>query len=171
MFIAIARVTLDIPGASSLKAKRQVVRRVTDKVKAKFNVAVAEIDDADVWTREVIGVSAVGNESGVVREQMEKVLHVIEEMYVAVVAQKEIEVVAFADLFPGEGPEHLAIPRGERSLAEAEGMGAWEDRHEAGVANGAAAAAGGGKSKKASLSLDERRAAARALRKPREWEK
>lgn len=167
MFIAIARVTLDIPGASSLKAKRQVVRRITDKVKAKFNLAVSEIDDADVWTREVIGLSCVGNESGHVREQMEKVLHVIEEMYVAVVAGKEIEVVAFDDLFPGEGPQSLAIPRGERSLAEAEGMGAWEDRHEAGVSNGVS----GAKSKKASLSLDERRAAARALRKPREWEK
>lgn len=169
MFIAIARVTLDIPGASSLKAKRQVVRRVTDKVKAKFNLAVAEIDDADVWTREVIGLSAVGNDAAHVREQMEKVLHVIEEMYVAVVAHKEIEVVAFEDLFPGEGPQSLAIPRGERSLAEAEGMGAWEDRNEAGGSNGTMAA-GNGKAKKA-LSLDERRAAARALRKPREWEK
>ena len=48
MFVSIARVTLDIPGASSLKAKRQVIRRIADKVKAKFNLAVAEIDDADV---------------------------------------------------------------------------------------------------------------------------
>lgn len=162
MFVSIARVTLDIPGASSLKAKRQVVRRVADKVRAKFNLAVAEIDDADVWTREVIGLSVVGNEQGFVREQMEKVLQCIEEMYVATVAHKEIEVVAFEDLFSGEGPADLAIPRGERSLAEAEGMGAWEDRHDLPVGNG--------KPKKA-LSLDERRAAARALRKPREWEK
>ncbi len=162
MFVSIARVTVDIPGASSLKAKRQVVRRVVDKVKAKFNVAVAEIDDANVWTREVIGLSVVGNEQSFVREQMEKVLQCIEEMYVATVAHKEIEVVAFEDLFSGEGPADLAIPRGERSLAEAEGMGAWEDRDDQPVGNG--------KPKK-TLSLDERRAAARALRKPREWEK
>ena len=161
MFVSIARVTLDIPGASSLKAKRQVVRRVADKVRAKFNLAVAEIDDADVWTREVIGLSVVGNEQSFVREQMEKVLQCIEEMYVATVAHKEIEVVAFEDLF-SEGPADLAIPRGERSLAEAEGMGAWEDRDALPVGNG--------KPKK-DLSLDERRAAARALRKPREWEK
>ena len=64
--------------------------------------------------------------------------------------------------FEIEGPADLAIPRGERSLAEAEGMGAWEDRHDQPV--------GTGKQKKA-LTLDERRAAARALRKPREWEK
>ena len=53
-------------------------------------------------------------------------------------------------------------------LAEAEGMGAWEDRHEHPVAPGLSSP--NGKPKKA-LSLDDRRAAARALRKPREWEK
>jgi uncharacterized protein YlxP (DUF503 family) len=165
MFVCISRVTLDIPGASSLKAKRQVVRRVADKVKAKFNVAVAEIDDSDVWTREVLGLSVVGNEQQAVQEQMEKVLTCIEEMYVANLSHKEIEIVAFEDLF-SEAVGELAIPRGERSLAEAEGMGAWEDRHD----QPAAASVAGGKTKKA-LTLDERRAAARALRKPREWEK
>ena len=164
MFVCIARLALDIPGASSLKAKRQVVRRVADKVKAKFNVAVAEIDDSDVWTREVLGLSVVGNGQEQVQEQMEKVILTIEEMYVANVSHKELEIVAFEDLF-SEAPGDLAIPRGERSLAEAEGMGAWEDRH-----GEPAALTPAGKPKK-SLSLDERRAAARALRKPREWEK
>jgi uncharacterized protein YlxP (DUF503 family) len=167
MFVCIARLALDIPGASSLKAKRQVVRRVADKLKAKFNVAVAEIDDSNVWTREVLGLSLVGNGQQAVQEQMEKVLNTIEEMYVATVGNKEIEVVAFEDLF-SEAVGDLAIPRGERSLAEAEGMGAWEDRHGHPVSAGLASLAG--KPKKA-LSLDERRAAARALRKPREWEK
>ena len=166
MFVCIARLALDIPGASSLKAKRQVVRRVADKVKAKFNVAVAEIDDSDVWTREVLGLSLVANGQQAAQEQMEKVISCIEEMYVATIGGKELEVVAFEDLF-SEAVGELAIPRGERSLAEAEGMGAWEDRHDHPVS---ALASQAGKPKK-SLSLDERRAAARALRKPREWEK
>ena len=72
----------------------------------------------------------------------------------------------------GFGKYLFAIPFavfGVMHFMNAEGMGAWEDRNEAGVANGAAAVSGA--KKKASLSLDERRAAARALRKPREWEK
>ena len=109
----------------------------------------------------MIGLSVVGNEQRFVQDQMGKVLQCIEDMYVATVAHKEIEVVAFEDLF-SEGPADLAIPRGERSLAEAEGMGAWEDRHEQPAATGKA---------KKTLTLDERRAAARALRKPRDWEK
>jgi len=39
MFVCVARVSLDIPAAGSLKAKRQVLRKVTDRVKAKFNVS------------------------------------------------------------------------------------------------------------------------------------
>ena len=45
MFVCVARVTIDIPAAGSLKGKRQVLRRVTDRVKAKFNVAVAEVEE------------------------------------------------------------------------------------------------------------------------------
>ena len=56
MFVCVARVTLDIPAASSLKAKRQVVRRVTDRVKAKFNVAVAEVEDNEIWNRAVVAL-------------------------------------------------------------------------------------------------------------------
>ena len=33
MFVSVARVTLEIPESGSLKAKRQVVRRVVDRVK------------------------------------------------------------------------------------------------------------------------------------------
>jgi hypothetical protein len=93
---------------------------------------------------------------------MDKILHFIEELYVARVAHRETEVISFNDFFgPGDGHD-LSIPTGERSLAEAEGMGAWEDRHEVPVPTGRA---------KKALTLDQRRAAARALRKPREWEK
>ena len=43
MFVCVARVTIDIPAAGSLKGKRQVLRRVTDRVKAKFNVATSPV--------------------------------------------------------------------------------------------------------------------------------
>jgi uncharacterized protein YlxP (DUF503 family) len=77
MFVCVSRVTLDIPAAGSLKAKRQVLRRVTDRVKAKFNVAVAEVEDNDVLNRAVIAMSVVGNERAHVNEQMDKILQFI----------------------------------------------------------------------------------------------
>ncbi len=38
MFVGVARLTLQISDSGSLKSKRQVLRRVTDRVKARFNV-------------------------------------------------------------------------------------------------------------------------------------
>jgi uncharacterized protein YlxP (DUF503 family) len=54
----IAYLTLEIriEGAHSLKDKRQVVRSVKDRLRAHFNVAVAEVDPTEAWQRATIGV-------------------------------------------------------------------------------------------------------------------
>lgn len=181
MFVCVARVTIDIPAAGSLKGKRQVLRRVTDRVKAKFNVAVAEVEDNDVFNRGVIAMAVVGNERRHVNEMMDKVLQYIEDIYVAPVAHRELEILAFGDQLFARGNEafdlaNLTIPRGERSLAEAEGLGDWEDRHarqppvptaSAPRKQGPRASAPPG----SNLSLEEARAVARSLRNRREWER
>lgn len=179
MFVCVARVTLDIPAAGSLKGKRQVLRRVTDRVKARFNVSVAEVEDNDVWTRAVIALSLVGNDRRHVNEQMDKILHYIEDMYVAPVSNREMEILSFGeDLFSdGQGAEEedevsrLMMPRGDRSLAEAEGMGDWAARHDRQAPPPSPSASRAPKSPKKKVSLNEARALARSLRNRREWEK
>lgn len=179
MFVCVARLTLDIPAAASLKAKRQVLRRVTDRVKAKFNVSLAEVEDNDVWNRAVIALAVVGNERRHVNEQMDKILQFIDDLYVAPVASRELEILAFGeDLFAdstGVDVGLLTIPRGERSLAEAEGLGAWENRHERQVPPPTPSAPNGhgkrGAPKKDKMSLEDARALARSLRNRRDWER
>ena len=176
MFVCVARVTLDIPASGSLKAKRQVLRRVTDRVKAKFNVAVAEVEDNDVLSRAVIALSVVGNTRAHVNEMMDKIFQYIDDMYVAPVASRELEILSFGeDLFSGSAQDLLlTIPRGERSLAEAEGLGAWEDRHARQMPPPSPSAPSPRKSsapKKKDLSLSDAKAVARSLRNRREWEK
>src|SRR5688572_16916659 len=97
MFVCVARVTLEIPASGSLKAKRQVLRRVTDRVKAKFNVSVAEVEDNDVWQRAILALAVVGNDRRHVNEQMDKILHFIDEMYVAPILSRELEILSFND--------------------------------------------------------------------------
>ncbi|MCP3097248.1 DUF503 domain-containing protein [Myxococcus sp. K15C18031901] len=198
MFVGVARLTLQIPDSGSLKSKRQVLRRVMDRVKARFNVAIAEVEDQDLWQKASIALSVVGNERRHVEEQLEKVIHFVEEMYVAPLMARETEILAFGDqLFSGSGaapmmgdgapgedddlsPEQAAAQseaaiarfmRGERaSMAEAEGLGEWERRHDGdnggGPGMGRPSPSGGGR-----MTLDEARARARALRNPRDWEK
>jgi hypothetical protein len=102
MFVGVARLTLQIPDSGSLKSKRQVLRRVTDRVKARFNVAMAEVDDQDLWQKAGLALAVVGNDRRHVDEQMEKIIHFIEEMYIAPLMARETEILGFGDqLFSG----------------------------------------------------------------------
>ena len=67
------RLTLHLPAPGSLKSKRHLVRSAIDRVKAKFNVSIAEVGENDLWQRSVIGVTAVGNDHGFVNETLDKV--------------------------------------------------------------------------------------------------
>ncbi len=175
MFVCVARITLDIPAAGSLKAKRQVLRRVTDRVKAKFNVSVAEVEDNDVWNRAVVALAVVGNDKRHVNEQMDKILQFVDDMYVAPIASRELEILSFGDqLFSGStgAPDLMAltIPKGERSLAEAEGLGDWDRRHERVPPPSISAPRPKASAPRPKLSLEDAKAVARSLRNRREWE-
>jgi uncharacterized protein YlxP (DUF503 family) len=86
MMVALARFDLRIPGSGSLKEKRHVVKTLTNGIRAKFNVAVAEVDHQDLWQRTAIGVAAVAGEQYHAR----KVLHEVERL---VERWTEVEVI------------------------------------------------------------------------------
>lgn len=78
MIIGVLTLELEIPWAHSLKEKRMVVNRVRDTVRAKFNVAVAEVDENDVWNRAVIAVVTVANEQVHCNQVLDKVVDLVE---------------------------------------------------------------------------------------------
>jgi uncharacterized protein YlxP (DUF503 family) len=86
MMVALARIDLRIPGCGSLKEKRHVVKTLTNAIRSKFNVAVAEVDHQDLWQRSAIGVAAVAGEQYHAR----KVLHEVERL---VERWAEVEVI------------------------------------------------------------------------------
>ena len=62
MVVGIIKLELWIPGSTSLKAKRSVVKKVIERTRARFNVTVAEVDKQDVYGRAVIGFAMVGSD-------------------------------------------------------------------------------------------------------------
>ena len=121
MFVGVARLTLQIPESGSLKAKRQVLRRVTDRLKARFNVAVAEVGDNELWQKAVLGLTVVGNERRHVDEMLEKLVHAVEEMYVAPLLQRETEILPFGDALWGRGTGAPGGPAGRRARRDDDG--------------------------------------------------
>ena len=78
MVVGTCRVSLHIPDSGSLKAKRFALRRLKDRVRNKFNVSVAEVDDFDLWQRATIGVAVVANEGQFADQVIANVLGMIE---------------------------------------------------------------------------------------------
>ena len=62
--IAFLTLELRIEAAQSLKDKRQVVRSVKDKLRAHFNVAVAELNPSNLWNQATIGIVSVSDSRG-----------------------------------------------------------------------------------------------------------
>ncbi len=45
-----------------MKGKRHILKRIKDRVKNRFNVSIAEVDQSDLWQRTTLGVSVVSNQ-------------------------------------------------------------------------------------------------------------
>ena len=73
---AIGALTLEIfmEGAHSLKEKRHVVRGLKDRLRARHNVAVAEIGYQDTWQRALVSAVTVSGD----RVRAEQVLQAVE---------------------------------------------------------------------------------------------
>lgn len=60
--VGVLTLELHIEDAHSLKDKRHTVKSLKDRLRAKFNVAVAEIDYQDVWQRSLVSAVTVSGD-------------------------------------------------------------------------------------------------------------
>jgi len=98
MVVGVLRLTLIIPGARSLKEKRHAVRKIVDRVRARYNVGIAEVADNDVWQRAVLGVAAVANDRSFVNEVLDKVVRDVEMLGVADLISREMEIETYSTM-------------------------------------------------------------------------
>ena len=77
MIIGVLTMEIDIGGAFSLKEKRMTINRIRDRVRAKFNVGIAEVDDLDLWNHACMAAVAVSNEQAHVNAVLSKVVDLV----------------------------------------------------------------------------------------------
>jgi uncharacterized protein YlxP (DUF503 family) len=106
MIVGVCRVTLMVGESHSLKEKRMALRRIKDRVRQKFNVAIAEVGDQDAWQSAQIGFAVVTNEKGFAQAMVQKVLAFIEALAVAKVADDEQDYVVYGEELQSEGWSH-----------------------------------------------------------------
>ncbi len=87
MIVGVARVTLTLPGAHSLKEKRGVVKSLLARVQNRFNVSAAEVGAQDTWGTAVIGLTCASTSGRHADEMLAGAVRFIEqngaEYYVA----------------------------------------------------------------------------------------
>jgi uncharacterized protein YlxP (DUF503 family) len=94
MHVGVARVEMRLADNSSLKGKRSVVKSVVQRVRNRFNVAVAEIDTQDVWETITLGMVCVSDDPRHANEMLSKVIDFIEsERLDAEVGAVELELI------------------------------------------------------------------------------
>jgi uncharacterized protein YlxP (DUF503 family) len=91
MPIGLLTLEIHISDARSLKDKRQVLRSLKDRLRAHFNVAVAELDHQDVWQRSRVGVVSISNEGKHLEESMSAIAAESERVLGRDLVSQEIE--------------------------------------------------------------------------------
>ena len=93
MIIGILSVSLHIPASQSLKDKRQVIKSLIEKTRNKFNVAMAEIGDHELWQKALFGVVCIANEKKFVNQILDQVLNFIRAIPVIHLIDFQIEIL------------------------------------------------------------------------------
>jgi uncharacterized protein YlxP (DUF503 family) len=73
MPIGLLTLEIHIPDARSLKDKRQVLRSLKDRLRAHYNVAVAELEHQELWQRSRVGVVSISGDSRYLEESLEAI--------------------------------------------------------------------------------------------------
>jgi uncharacterized protein YlxP (DUF503 family) len=74
MTIGVYTFEVHLPSARSLKDKRQVLRRLKDRLRARYNVAVTELGEhADLWQRGRLAVVSVAHERNALERLFEAI--------------------------------------------------------------------------------------------------
>lgn len=94
MNIGACKVRFRLPQNQSLKGKRQISKSITERVKNRFNVSIAEVDDHDLWQLFTLGITCVSTSPQHANEVLSKVVAFIEKSrFDAEMLDYEIEIL------------------------------------------------------------------------------
>ncbi|MBI5837789.1 MAG: DUF503 domain-containing protein [Candidatus Eisenbacteria bacterium] len=78
MFVGSLKVQLFLPGSRSLKDRRAVLNSLKERVRARCNASVAEVDAEDLWQRATLAVAVVAGDWDRVSGQLDAAARLLE---------------------------------------------------------------------------------------------
>lgn len=122
MFVGVQRLVLQIPGARSLKDRRQVVRSFKDRVQARLRISIAEVGDLDHPGSATLAMAVVSNDAAMCDELLAKAATMASTLANAVLADRATEVVPYGHGGSGirGGIEQLPLAEGRSWMQDEE---------------------------------------------------
>jgi uncharacterized protein YlxP (DUF503 family) len=91
--VALGTIELHLPDVDSLKGKRHILKGLKERVRNRFEVAVAEVDHHDIWQRATLAVACVSHDSRHANEVVSKALGFIEANVDGSVIDTSLEIL------------------------------------------------------------------------------
>jgi hypothetical protein len=91
--VALGLVELHLPDVESLKDKRHVLKGLKEKVRARFEVSVAEVDHQDLWQRATLALAYVSADARHANEVVTKAMDFIEDNVEGQVLDTSVEIL------------------------------------------------------------------------------
>ena len=91
--MAVGLVELHLPDVGSLKGKRHALKGLKERVRARYEVSVAEVDHHDLWQRATLAIACVSHDARHANEVVSKAIDFIEEHVEGQVIDSFVEIV------------------------------------------------------------------------------
>ena len=92
MKLAVLKIRLYAPWVHSLKEKRMIIKSLLVKIRNKFQVSAAEVEEQDVHQILVIGVAAIVPHSAQADSMMDEIVDFVEQNTEAEIVAEEREI-------------------------------------------------------------------------------
>lgn len=93
MRVAVGLVEIHLPDVGSLKGKRHALKGLKERVRARYEVSVAEVDHHDLWQRATLALACVSNDARHANEVVSKAMDFIEEHVEGRVIDTSVEIL------------------------------------------------------------------------------
>ena len=94
MNVGVCKVSLRLPENMSLKDKRQVLKSITSRIRNRFNVSIAEVDDNDVWQAATVGICYISNDRRHTNQVLSRVVDfIVNSRFEVEILDYEIEIL------------------------------------------------------------------------------
>ncbi len=100
MIVGICRLVLHLPDNRSLKGKRQIIRKICEKLRNKYPISIAEVGNQNDHRKSQIGIALVGSSYRVVYSTLQEIYDAAENLHLAPIIDRDFEIINYNDAHP-----------------------------------------------------------------------